>query len=140
MKSCGECSLCCKLMGIDELSKPLGVWCQHAAPGCGCRIYSDRPESCRAFECAWLKEPEWPDELRPDRAGVIFTISPAAPDEVQAIYDQHKRISACVGRWLDRIRARYAVRVIVGESQQLLPRLVETDERFPQNPGEFEQA
>ena len=28
-RACGSCTLCCKTMGVDELAKPPGVWCQH---------------------------------------------------------------------------------------------------------------
>jgi hypothetical protein len=54
-RTCGECSLCCKLPYIAELSKSIDTWCKHAAPGCGgCRIYPDRPRECRGFVCGWL--------------------------------------------------------------------------------------
>jgi hypothetical protein len=32
-RSCGSCSLCCKVMPVQELSKPAGQWCVHAVPG-----------------------------------------------------------------------------------------------------------
>jgi hypothetical protein len=63
-RSCGSCSLCCKLLRIDEFSKPEGKWCAHCAPGRGgCTIYGNRPIECRNFYCAWLTAtdvgPEW---------------------------------------------------------------------------------
>ena len=63
-RSCGSCSLCCKLLRIDEFHKPEGRWCSHCAPGRGgCLIYEDRPSECRNFYCAWLTAndvgPEW---------------------------------------------------------------------------------
>ena len=55
VRSCGSCSLCCKLLVIDELDKPPDTWCPHCKPGRGgCSIYADRPPSCRLFRCGWL--------------------------------------------------------------------------------------
>ena len=42
-RTCGDCTLCCKVMAIEELAKPVGTWCPHCKPGRGCRIYPDRP-------------------------------------------------------------------------------------------------
>lgn len=63
-RSCGECSLCCKLAQVDELDKPSGVWCRHCAPGRGgCTIYETRPAVCRSWHCSWILDaslgPEW---------------------------------------------------------------------------------
>lgn len=64
-RSCGSCSLCCKLLPIFGLAKPKprGQWCPHCKPGRGgCVIYENRPEECRIFYCGWLMghlPPEW---------------------------------------------------------------------------------
>jgi len=63
-RSCGDCSLCCKLAKVDELDKPSGVWCRHCAPGRGgCTIYETRPPVCRNYLCCWMMDsrlgPEW---------------------------------------------------------------------------------
>jgi hypothetical protein len=63
-RGCGECSLCCKLMQVDEFDKPQGTWCRHCAPGRGgCTIHETRPSICRDFYCGWLVGanlgPEW---------------------------------------------------------------------------------
>jgi hypothetical protein len=71
-KSCGSCTKCCKLMGIAELKKPAWTECSHVAPGIGCRIYPDRPRSCRQFICGWLLDPGMGPELKPDQCHVIF--------------------------------------------------------------------
>lgn len=73
-KSCGDCGLCCKLMGIEALGKPPGPWCGHFSRGQGCRIYADRPAECRTFECEWLRAEGLPDEWRPDRAKLILVV------------------------------------------------------------------
>lgn len=52
---CGSCSLCCKVLRIEELDKPAGGWCPYCTAGRdGCKIYDGRPKSCRTFQCAWL--------------------------------------------------------------------------------------
>jgi hypothetical protein len=63
LKQCGDCSLCCKLLGIAALDKPQGQWCSHCAAPKGCTIYDTRPQECRDFACLWLENrrlgPEW---------------------------------------------------------------------------------
>lgn len=93
MKNCGECTLCCKLMAIEELSKPVGVWCEHCKVGSGCGIYADRPPSCQTFRCMWLDQEVWPDELRPDKSGVLFFIAEERPDQVQAKCDPNRPLA-----------------------------------------------
>ena len=69
---CGECTACCTLLAVAELNKPARWTCDHA--GCqGCRVYDDRPMSCRAFNCLWLRGglPSDPG-LRPDKLGLMF--------------------------------------------------------------------
>jgi hypothetical protein len=74
-RSCGSCTLCCKLLGIRELEKPQGSWCPHCRPGKGCRIYDERPPSCREFNCQWLMDETLPEAFRPDRSKVVLYIS-----------------------------------------------------------------
>jgi hypothetical protein len=71
-KACGGCTLCCKVMRIDELAKPTGTWCTHCKPGTGCRIYESRPQVCRSFMCLWLLSPELGPEWRPDRSKLVL--------------------------------------------------------------------
>jgi uncharacterized protein len=69
--SCGSCTLCCKLLGVPELTDP-AEWCRHCTPGKGCGIYNDRPVLCREFECGWLANDGDP-QLRPDRIHMVVT-------------------------------------------------------------------
>jgi hypothetical protein len=73
-RSCGSCSLCCKVMGIDELDKPAGAWCQHFKAGVGCCIHGSHPPTCQGFRCMWLISPTMPDQVRPDRCKVVLTL------------------------------------------------------------------
>jgi len=67
--------MCCKVIRIDELEKAAGVWCRHAAPGHGCRIYADRPTPCQVFQCLWLQQSDLPEALRPERTKVVLASS-----------------------------------------------------------------
>jgi hypothetical protein len=80
-ESCGDCSLCCKLLAIEEIAKPACEWCPSAVPrrvGGACTVYEARPETCRAFRCVWLTsqadgDGALPPEMRPDRSHVVMT-------------------------------------------------------------------
>ena len=51
-RSCGSCSMCCYVMGVEDIGKPKSQWCQHCKPGKGCSIYADRPATCKSsFNC-----------------------------------------------------------------------------------------
>jgi hypothetical protein len=74
-RTCGDCSLCCKVMGVEALQKAPGIWCQHARPGKGCVIHGDEafPPSCGEFACAWLENEDLPLELKPTRVHAFLT-------------------------------------------------------------------
>src|SRR5882724_2041221 len=55
---CGTCTMCCKLLFVNELKKPKNTWCEHCAIGTGCKVYQDRPASCAGFKCLWLQSQE----------------------------------------------------------------------------------
>jgi hypothetical protein len=74
VRACGTCTLCCKVMAVQALDKPVGTWCQHCAPGAGCKIHPTRPQECRTFSCLWLADPKFPENLRPDRTKVVFAL------------------------------------------------------------------
>jgi hypothetical protein len=77
---CGSCSLCCKVMGIEELGKPRNTWCPHCDKGKGCRIYDTpaKPAECTKYTCLWLYSQRFedpnlrlPERFRPDRTKVV---------------------------------------------------------------------
>jgi len=72
VKSCGDCSLCCKLLGIAEIDKPAGKWCPNFKRGSGCGVYHQRPAACASFECLWLDSEKLDDRWRPDRAHFVM--------------------------------------------------------------------
>ena len=73
-RSCGECSLCCTVLRVDELRKLGGTPCpqlRNDAPGCG--IHATRPSICRRYRCLWLQGGLEEDE-RPDRLGAVLDL------------------------------------------------------------------
>jgi hypothetical protein len=105
-RACDGCSMCCKLLHIEALQKPMGVWCPHVRKGIGCGIYDLRPTPCRAFECLWLSNADVPDHWRPDRSKMVLAgdetgtlisviVDPACPDawKKQPYYNDIKHLA-----------------------------------------------
>lgn len=89
-RACGTCTLCCKVLAITALDKPMGRWCPNCAVGRGCAIYDARPEECRTFHCLWLVRdslgPEWKPERAKfviagsaDRGALLIHVDPGSP-------------------------------------------------------------
>ena len=71
-KACGDCGLCCKIMGVTALAKPAGRWCRHFGKATGCAIYGERPDDCRVFNCLWLLTDALGPEWKPTVAGFVL--------------------------------------------------------------------
>ena len=79
-RSCGSCTLCCKLLGVHALDKPPYQWCAHCVTGAGCAIYAKRPFDCRAFHCMYVEEgSNVPGHWLPSRSGMILCSDPEGP-------------------------------------------------------------
>ena len=76
-RHCGSCSLCCKVMPVQELGKPAGQWCVHAVPGSGCAVHAARPATCRSFFCAWRLDPNLGPEWKPEASRFVLSADPA---------------------------------------------------------------
>jgi hypothetical protein len=74
-RGCGECTLCCNVMAIEELAKPVSSWCPHCKPGRGCLIYPNRPAECRTFKCLWLVNDLLDHNWKPNKARLVLTTS-----------------------------------------------------------------
>jgi len=86
-RTCGPCTLCCKLLGVPEVPTAVNEWCPHAHKGQGCAIYADRPEPCRTYVCAWLMG-ELPVWARPDKIhGVVNGVATKDAEIIQIIED-----------------------------------------------------
>lgn len=75
-RACGDCTMCCKVLGIDALEKPLGKWCAHCSIGAGCRIYDRRPQECRDYFCAYLTWAEVAEAWRPTKSKIVLDFDP----------------------------------------------------------------
>jgi hypothetical protein len=77
-RTCGECTLCCKLVPVAEIGKPAGKRCQHQAHHVGCRVYDTNrmPSSCRLWNCAWLADEQTVNLRRPDRSHYVIDTMP----------------------------------------------------------------
>ena len=73
-RSCANCTMCCKLLGIVELNKPHQTVCPNCNAGRSCRIYADRPQSCRNFVCAYLLTPLVPEYWKPAASKMVLEI------------------------------------------------------------------
>jgi hypothetical protein len=94
-RHCGECALCCRVMGVPEVKKDW-EWCPHCRPGNrhgACSIYESRPERCRDFHCQWLLDKRFPDYWFPKMSKIVvdtkvddtgtwvyFVVDPVVPD------------------------------------------------------------
>lgn len=69
---CNGCTLCCYLLDVPEINKPAETECKDCAVNVGCKIWKNRPQVCRDFECAYVQMKKVSPKLRPDNCKVIF--------------------------------------------------------------------
>lgn len=134
-RTCGPCTLCCKVLRIPELEKPQNAWCRHAKKGRGCGIYEARPESCRSFSCLWLDglAPEW---ARPDLVHGVMT---ATTDGAQLVLHEDPGFRGAAREKLKEVIDRFVadgkhyVAVVSGDRRTLIatPELL-NDSKFEQ--------
>jgi hypothetical protein len=109
-------------MGIHALNKPTNKWCEFCEVGLGCKIYSTRPDECRTFDCLWLRDATFPDELRPQKSKIVFT-SEHGGGRISAYVDvsfpsawQEKKLYALLKRWAAiQAEKNFQVLVFVGK-------------------------
>lgn len=77
MRQCGDCTLCCRLLPVQELAKKANTRCDHQRAS-GCAIYDRRPFSCMLWNCRWLAGDDTADLRRPDRVHYVIDIMPDA--------------------------------------------------------------
>jgi len=73
-RKCGKCTMCCTVMSVDELEKPMWSRCTDLSVTRGCSRYDTRPDGCRHFECMWRRG-LGSGRARPDKCGVMFVLS-----------------------------------------------------------------
>lgn len=77
-RSCGGCTLCCRLVPVPVLRKVAGETCRFARFRTGCTIHARAPAACRQWSCRWLVDPEVARTKirRPDRTRYVIDIMP----------------------------------------------------------------
>jgi len=90
-RRCGDCSLCCTVLRVDELGKLGGVSCRHQRAEGGCAIHAARPQICRAYRCMWLKG-SFRDADRPDALGAVVDLVPEGGQVVLAIRQSRRDV------------------------------------------------
>ena len=86
-RSCGSCTLCCKLVPVSSLNKRAGERCKHQSAASGCKIYARRPLDCAAWSCQWLANPAAAALLGADTKSLVGR----ALDEVIELVDETDR-------------------------------------------------
>jgi hypothetical protein len=74
-RTCGTCTLCCKLIAVVEFDKPPGEWCPHCVRKGGCAIHATRPVGCRTFFCHWMTEKGLSPDWKPERSKLVLVLS-----------------------------------------------------------------
>ena len=75
-RRCGTCTMCCKVLTVEELQKPNGQWCPHCVKGRGCAIYSTRPDECHRFRCGYLLWSALGEHWLPARSKLVVAVKP----------------------------------------------------------------
>lgn len=114
-RSCGECTLCCTLLRVDELRKLGGTPCRElraapAPPGCG--IHATRPAICRAYACLWLSG-GLEEADRPDRLGAVLDVATEGGvtrlrvhEAAPGAYERSARLREIVARYRESMPVR----------------------------------
>jgi hypothetical protein len=104
-RTCEGCSLCCKVLRVDWLSKPANQWCVHSVPQ-GCGIHGSHPDLCRAFFCLWIDDNSFGPEWKPEQSrfvmsrtasgkGLLLNVDIETPDawKAEPYYSTLKRLA-----------------------------------------------
>jgi hypothetical protein len=128
-RECGSCSMCCDVLEVAAVGKPVNQLCKHWQTGTGCTIYDDRPQMCRSFNCGWLQG-HLSDHWFPERARMVLHFSNGAINvAVDPAYPERWRREPYFGELcklsLNGIRVTpgggsYATLVVVGAERFLL--------------------
>jgi len=92
-RSCADCTLCCKLVGVVALAKPRNVECEHCDVGKGCRIYDARPGECARYNCSYVINEGIGAHWKPLTSHMVLTHETAA-NRIMIYVDQ-----AHTGAW-----------------------------------------
>ena len=122
-RRCGECTLCCTVLRVDEIGKLGGEPCIHQGAA-GCAIHPSRPPVCRGYRCLWLRG-GLEEADRPDRLGAVVDL--VQPDALPAlhvrearpgVFDRSSRLQAIAERYRESVPVRIAVAGDVMDSER----------------------
>lgn len=88
MRECGNCTLCCTLVGVHALDKPMGQHCPHCNVNKNCKIYDTRPSECKDFDCAWLLG-QVPESLKPEKTHIVLSDLQIDLQKIDVEIDEH---------------------------------------------------
>lgn len=130
-RSCGSCTLCCRLVEVKSLSKSRNKTCIHCVPGQGCSVYSQRPKDCQDFSCLWLRGLV-PMEMQPEKIHAVLDVS---KDNVIVIHlDDHRQNVLSNELLTNYITTYYAsgipLLILQGQQSSYLSRLQEKGENL----------
>lgn len=83
-RSCGDCTLCCRLLPVVGVDKPANTRCRHQTHK-GCAVYGKvaapigrprMPLECKLWSCRWLVAEGTRDMRRPDRSHYVVDVMP----------------------------------------------------------------
>jgi hypothetical protein len=81
-RNCDGCTMCCKLLRVEELETPPLSWCPHCVAKSGCAIYVDRPTECRQFYCEYLLDASLGEHWKPSRCKMVVVLEDHVGDLV----------------------------------------------------------
>jgi hypothetical protein len=72
-RNCHGCTLCCKLLSVEELDKAPLTWCAMCDPKAGCKTYEHRPTECRNFYCGYLLDTSLDERWKPSSCKMVVS-------------------------------------------------------------------
>jgi hypothetical protein len=128
-RSCGTCSMCCKVFDIPPVENKLaGSWCKHCKPGSGCGIWEARPKMCADYFCHWRYDASLGPEWRPDVAKFLVSQEPGdiwlsvivdkAQPNAWRREPYHTKLRALAARLIEG--GKHGLMLIVGDSKYVI--------------------
>ena len=118
MRICGDCSECCRLLNVEleDYQKHSGLWCKYCTqPGCG--IWGTvKQGTCREFDCGWLQNENIPENLKPNRSGIVLEVLDNNPNTTKFWIDEKNFIDTDVAiKKLEKYTTRKYTTIYNGE-------------------------
>ncbi len=105
MRECGTCTKCCEgSLGMTINGEDIyGKGCPLVLLNKGCGDYENRPAiGCGTFKCGWLKNPDVPEEFKPNLIDVIILFPIKNPNNMGLVPTGGRPIPEDVLHWADK--------------------------------------